>query len=94
MKMSFVPLLLAITLSGPALIHAADPKPAPTPAEAPKVKPYPLDTCLVSGEKLGEMGAPIVFIHEGQEIKVCCKPCKPKFLKDPAKYLEKLKKKS
>ena len=53
-------------------------------------KPYKLDTCLVSGEKLGEMGEPFVFIHEGQEIKMCCKMCKPKFDKEPAKYLKKL----
>lgn len=54
-------------------------------------KPYPLDTCLVSGEKLGEMGAPIEIIHEGQQIKFCCEKCVPKFQKDPAKYLSKLK---
>ena len=65
---------------------------APPPAEAPKVKPYPLDTCIVSDEKLGSMGNPVVFTHEGQEIKLCCKSCKPKFLKDPATYLKKLKK--
>ena len=54
-------------------------------------KPYPLDTCTVSGEKLGEMGAPYVINHEGQEVKFCCKNCLPKFEKDPAKYLAKLK---
>ncbi len=54
------------------------------------VKPYKLDTCIVSGEKLGEMGDPVVFTHEGQEIKLCCKKCKPKFEKDPATYLKKL----
>jgi YHS domain-containing protein len=54
------------------------------------VKPYPLETCLVSGEKLGEMGKPVVFVYQGQEIKFCCKSCRPKFDKDPAKYLEKL----
>lgn len=53
-------------------------------------KPYPLDTCLVSGEKLGSMGEPIVIIHEGQEIRFCCDACVPKFKKDPAKYLSKL----
>lgn len=53
-------------------------------------KPYKLDTCIVSDEKLGEMGDPVVFTHEGQEIKLCCKKCKPKFEKDPAKYLKKL----
>ncbi len=54
-------------------------------------KPYPLDVCLVSGEKLGEMGTPIELIYEGQQLKFCCKDCVPKFKKDPAKYLLKLK---
>ena len=56
-------------------------------------KPYPLDTCIVSGEKLGgdpDM-KPYSFVHEGQEIKLCCKSCKKKFDKDPASYLKKLK---
>lgn len=53
-------------------------------------KPYPLDTCLVSGEKLGSMGDPVIINHEGQEIKFCCDSCVPKFKKDPAKYLSKL----
>lgn len=92
MKTTRLSFLLAFAILTPTLVLAEDPKPSPPPAEAPKVKPYPLDTCLVSGEKLGEMGKPLVFTHEGQEIKVCCKPCKPKFLKDPAKYLPKLTK--
>ena len=56
----------------------------------PTLKPYPLDTCLVSGEKLGEMGKPISFEYKGQEIKICCKACRKKFDKDPATYLKKL----
>jgi hypothetical protein len=56
-----------------------------------KAKPYPLDKCIVSDEKLGEMGKPFVFTHEGQEIKLCCKSCQKDFKKDPAKYLKKLK---
>jgi YHS domain-containing protein len=55
------------------------------------VTPYPLKTCLVSGEDLGSMGDPYVIIHEGQEIKFCCDNCEPKFKKDPAKYLAMLK---
>ena len=50
-------------------------------------KPYPLKTCLVSGKKLGSMGAPYVIVHEGQEIKFCCNGCEPTFKKDPSKYL-------
>jgi YHS domain-containing protein len=67
--------------------------PSASPASAStdgKAKPYPLETCIVSGEKLGEMGDPVVIVHNGQEIKFCCEKCQPKFEKDPAKYLAKL----
>ena len=60
--------------------------------ECLRLKPGDVEARFNYGITLGDMGKPIVFTHEGQEIKVCCKPCKPKFLKDPAKYLEKLKK--
>ena len=51
---------------------------------------YPLKTCVVSGENLGEMGDPFVFVHQGTEVRLCCERCKTKFEKNPAKYLEKL----
>jgi YHS domain-containing protein len=51
---------------------------------------YPLTTCVVSGEKLGEMGKPYVFEYKGQEVQLCCEHCKAKFEKNPDKYLEKL----
>lgn len=58
-----------------------------------KAKPYPLDTCIVSDEKLGgEMGEPYVFVHKGQEIKLCCKPCQKDFNKNPQKFLKKIEK--
>ena len=56
-------------------------------------KPYPLDTCIVSDEKLGadpDM-KPYSFVHEGQEIKLCCKSCLKKFNNSPETYLKKLK---
>ena len=59
--------------------------------KAEKAKPYPLDKCIVSDEKLGEMGDPYVFTYQGQEIKLCCKSCQKDFKKDPAKYLKKMK---
>jgi len=55
-----------------------------------RAKPYKLKTCLVSDEKLGEMGKPFVFTYKGQEIKLCCKSCQKDFNKDPKKYLTKL----
>ncbi len=67
-------------------------KPAKTDTAATdSVKPYPLETCLVSGEKLGGMGKPYEIEYEGQQIKFCCKNCLPDFQKDPAKYLAKVK---
>jgi YHS domain-containing protein len=57
---------------------------------ADKAKPYALDKCIVSDEKLGEHGKPYVFTHEGQEIKLCCKSCLKDFKKEPAAYLKKL----
>ncbi len=53
-------------------------------------KPYPLTTCVVSGDKLGAMGENCVFVYEGQEVKLCCKDCKKDFDKNPAKYITQL----
>jgi len=56
---------------------------------------YPLDTCVVSGDKLegGDMGAPVDYIYkqEGKPdrlVRFCCKNCIKDFKKDPAKYLK------
>ncbi len=80
-------LLTAITAAcfAGATLHAED---AAKPAAAAKA--YPLDTCVVSGEKLGSMGKPYRLLHEGKEVQFCCKSCLPKFKKDPAKYMKKL----
>jgi hypothetical protein len=74
-------------------VHAADTSSTSTNSTASsKPIPYPLDTCVVSGDKLGEMGPPIVFVYSNkdvnQEIKFCCPSCKPDFLKDPDKYMK------
>ena len=72
--------------------HAAPTEAQGSPDTALKagVKAYPLDTCIVSDEKLGEMGDPVIKIYGDQEIKFCCKSCIKKFEKDQAKYLKKL----
>ncbi|MBL4809718.1 MAG: TRASH domain-containing protein, partial [Phycisphaerales bacterium] len=54
-------------------------------AQAPTERvgdPYLLDTCPISGGKLGSMGDPIVKLYNGREVKFCCKMCVPKFEKD------------
>lgn len=57
-----------------------------------KLVPYTLDHCVVSDEKLGEMGKPYVTNYMGQEIKFCCPHCVKDFNKDPKKYLDKIAK--
>jgi hypothetical protein len=60
--------------------------------KADKPKPYTLKTCITDDEKLGSMGDPVVFVHEGREIKLCCEGCRADFKKNSAKYIKKLEK--
>ena len=94
MKLTYSIITALAVLAAPALRAADSPQQDTPPAgeAAPKepVKPYKPDTCIVSGEKLGGMGKPVVFVYQGQEIKLCCKRCRKDFDKDPAKYLKKL----
>ena len=69
-------------LAGWNLARAAS-KPATT-------QPYPLETCVVSDGRLGEMGEPNIIHHDGREVRLCCKHCEKDFAKDPQKYLKKL----
>lgn len=74
---------------------ASQAQPAPQTAQAtPQAQPaamaYPIDWCVVSGEKLGEMGAPVDYNYNGRQIKFCCKNCIKTFEKQPAKFLAKL----
>jgi YHS domain-containing protein len=88
---------LIISLTSIAFLTLSCTKQESTPSgdaalstESTAAKPYPLDVCLVSGEKLGSMGEPVVIVHEGQEIKFCCDSCLPRFKENPEKYLSQL----
>lgn len=59
-------------------------------ARAGGAKPYPLTTCIVTDNDLGSMGDEQTYVHEGQEIKVCCAPCIAKFQANPGRFLAKL----
>ena len=84
MKSLTATVLAVAYVAAPFISFAADAKP----------KPYPLDKCIVSDEKLGADAdmKPYVFTHEGREIKLCCKSCLKDFNKDTAKYIKKLEK--
>ncbi len=74
--------VLAFALSG-----------ASVPAQNPddyKGDPYTLSACPVSGLELGSMGDPILFNHEGRDIRFCCPGCPPKFESDPGQFLSKI----
>jgi hypothetical protein len=90
---------------GSLTVHAAAPeaccavpmsdKAATTPPAA--AAPYPLTTCVVSGEPLegGDMGGPVNYTHKedgkpDRLVRFCCSGCIKKFKNDPAKYLAKL----
>ncbi len=62
----------------------------PFALDAADVKPYPLTTCIVSGDKL-DPSVPAV-VQNGQQVLFCCKACVKKFLANPEKYLIKLPK--
>ena len=64
---------------------------AETPKAPAKADTYPLDTCVVTGAKLGgEMGKAVKYDYKGREIRFCCQGCIKTFEQDPAKYLKKL----
>jgi len=60
-----------------------------TDTGAPKA--YPLKTCMVTDEALDKDA--FAFVYKGQEIKLCCEPCKEDFDKNPSKYLKKIARK-
>lgn len=75
--------------------HSSDPKHDEKPASAAKADdrigdPYPLDTCPITGKKLGTMGDPVVKMYDGREVRFCCPACPEKFEKDLAANLAKL----
>ncbi|QDU82929.1 YHS domain protein [Planctomycetes bacterium Pla163] len=48
---------------------------------------YPIDSCVVSGGRLGEMGDPIELIHRNRLVRLCCAGCLPKFNKDSDSFI-------
>lgn len=46
--------------------------------------------CLVGGEPLGSMGAPVKVTVQGRDVFVCCEGCTDALKADPDKFLAKL----
>jgi YHS domain-containing protein len=60
------------------------------PVLAGDVKPYPLSTCIVSDEPLDDSRHPLSVVHQGQEVKVCCRECRADFKRNPEEFLKKI----
>lgn len=86
LALGVVALSSKLTAADTAMPSCCGGAPTETVADT-QAKPDLLATCPVSGEKLGEMGAPLTFTYKDQEVKLCCKSCKKKFDKDPEKYI-------
>ncbi len=81
--------------------HERETTPVAAPEEAPaspegkgagaiiarQLPTYPLDTCVVGGEKLGEMGEPLDLLYAGKLVRLCCDSCLEGFEEDPARYV-------
>lgn len=96
--MKFTKLLLSSLAASAVLLTLSACKESSTSAEtettlntATSNTDYPLEICVVSGEKLGSMGEPFVIDHGGTEVRFCCDNCLPKFNEDPAKYVAMVK---
>jgi YHS domain-containing protein len=50
---------------------------------------YPIDYCIVSGEKL-EKGKIVTKTYDGRQIEFCCNQCPKAFEKNPQKFTKKL----
>jgi YHS domain-containing protein len=83
-------LLAAVVISISAMAYGDDTNAVSSAGSTstPPPKPDLLTTCPVSGDKLGDMGKPYVFVYQGQEVKLCCPDCKSDFDKNPDKYIK------
>lgn len=59
-----------------------------SPAEV--ITPYPLSTCLVTGEPLGSKNDDRTLFHKGREVKVCRAACQMSFKMKRDEYIAKL----
>ena len=55
---------------------------------AAQLASYPMKTCPISGEELGDMGEPLNMVHGTRLVRLCCKGCVKKFEADPSQAIE------
>ncbi|MDP2652837.1 MAG: YHS domain-containing protein [Candidatus Omnitrophota bacterium] len=100
MKNALMMMALLAVLAVPSLAlaeegeHVGHDHGAAAAEEAPAVPSAAVDVgnkiCPVSGHKIGGMGDPVKYEHQGKVYNFCCKMCLTDFQKDPEKYIEKV----
>jgi len=65
----------------------SDSTPAKSAASYNATDHYPLEICVVSGQKLGAMGEPFIIKYQGKTVKLCCSKCLKEFNSDSAKFM-------
>ena len=85
-RMLFTVLCSALLVGGIAYAHEHDEK--KTPATAPTTKPVN-KMCIMHSEDPVDDRETVTY--EGKVIGFCCEDCKRDFLKDPKKYIDRVK---
>ncbi len=86
-----IAMLLSLGAFLPGLTQAEEGAKDEAAVIAKQLPTYPLNTCVVSGEKLGgDMGKPVDYLYKGRLVRFCCKGCIKDFNAEPEKYLKKI----
>lgn len=92
--MSFLsPLAIAsacICMSGLSAMAQTEAQITPAPIVTPIAHPYPLTTCIVSGEDLGEGDEAIIRVVDGREVRFCCEGCTDEYAENTEAFNEKI----
>jgi len=83
--------------AGAAPKQTAAPQAKPTPAKtdqsviSEQLPSYPLDSCVVSGEKFSADEPPVNVVINGHLVRTCCRKCVREVKADPEHFIEKVK---
>lgn len=91
--------VLALALGSFAATQDAAQQPTPTKEQeraaeviAAQAPSYPLDVCIVSGEKFTEESPAVDVVADGHLLRTCCKRCAKKVKEKSKGYIEKVRK--
>jgi YHS domain-containing protein len=90
MRHLHVPFMLAALLAL-AACDASKPMTTEQATAAATAKGIANGVCPVMGNAVDLSDPDLVADYKGQRIAFCCGPCKPKFLKDPERYMKVLR---